>query len=164
MQAFVASACFQEATHIASYLAYDSELDTRGIIQAIWEAGKHCYLPVVNKESKDMAFLRYEENTVLLSNDYGILEPSQSTLIQKTALDIVLVPLLAFDQAGYRLGMGAGFYDRAFADLADATHHTKPLLIGLAYSQQETDDVFHDSWDIPIHAVVTELGVRWFSE
>jgi 5-formyltetrahydrofolate cyclo-ligase len=161
-EAFVASESFERATHIATYLPHQNELDTSGIVQATWQARKCCYLPVVAVENKDMAFVRYEQDTILQANYYGILEPVHPTFIEKLSLDIVLMPLVAFDKAGFRLGMGAGFYDRTFAYLAQSQKYANPLLIGLAYSVQETDDVFHDSWDIPLHAVVTEQGMRWF--
>ena len=76
-------------------------------------------------------------------------------------LDIVLLPLLAFDDRGNRLGMGGGYYDRLFASRLH--RKTKqPLRVGLAFDCQQAERLPMQAWDVPLHAVVTESGWRFF--
>ena len=89
---------------------------------------------------------------------YGVLEPpAQAAVIRPEEGDLVLVPGVAFDRAGNRLGRGQGFYDRAFP----ASAPRPPLLIGVAYQIQLVDAVPHAETDRRVDAVVTELGLHW---
>lgn len=91
-------------------------------------------------------------------NQYGISEPDIpiSHQLKPIELDIVLMPLVAFDLNGNRLGMGGGFYDRSFSFLMRRKSNKKPRLIGVAYDFQEIETLDSDSWDVPLDAVVTE--------
>jgi 5-formyltetrahydrofolate cyclo-ligase len=71
------------------------------------------------------------------------------------------MPLVGFDKAGNRLGMGGGFYDRSFA-FKQKRHSCQPKLIGLAHSIQQVDNLSVQGWDIPVDNIVTELGVSRF--
>ncbi len=94
----------------------------------------------------------------LATNRYGIAEPDGTQDVQPADIDLVLVPLVGWDRAGGRLGMGAGFYDRLFQPFAGLE---KPLRIGVAYDLQQLPGVPRDPWDIPLHGVLTENG--WFT-
>lgn len=145
-----------ESQHIAAYLASDGELDLSPCIELIWGQGKQCYLPRVTSASQ-MEFRGYQQNSELQNNRYGIAEPSDSaSLISPEQLDLVLLPLVGFSRDGGRLGMGGGFYDRAFA--FKAHNHSKPTLIGVAHSLQEVEQLPIESWDIPLSAIITEQG------
>lgn len=149
---------FTESNHIACYLARDNEFDTTPIIQLIWQTKKKCYLPIVSSpEDAFLHFVTYQENDPLLLNRYRILEPSPDVAIMHPTerLDLVFVPLLAFDSAGYRLGSGGGYYDRTFAFLLQNKPH-KPLMIGLGYQHQQLTALPHDGWDVPLDGVLTE--------
>lgn len=161
---FTQSAVFQQSMHIACYLPVKSEFDTTPIIEAIWQANKYCYLPVLTDENENsLVFVRYHRDDALHLNRYSIPEPANLThTIQPARLDIVVAPLVAFDLRGYRLGTGGGYYDRTFAFLHTQTAK-KPLVIGLAYAAQQADDIPNDSWDISLNAVVTENGFISFS-
>lgn len=132
-------------------------MDTSPIIQAIWRAKKKCYLPVLT-EGRSLYFVRYDENDTLQPNQFSILEPENtSRKIAPEQLELVILPLVAFDLQGHRLGTGGGYYDRTFAFMH--ANHKKPKLLGLAYSKQQADCIPFDPWDITLAGVVTEQGV-----
>ena len=79
-------------------------------------------------------------------------------------MDLVLAPLVAFDRTGTRLGMGGGFYDRAFAFLRDPAYRGhRPVLLGLGYEFQQTAELVRQAWDVPLEAAVTEAALHEFS-
>ena len=116
---------------IAGYWPTEREFDPRPVLFEALQRGYVCGLPAVMKGSKILRFLRWQENTDLAKGVHGIFEPpAESATIEP---DIVLVPLLAYDRRGYRLGYGGGYYDATLADL----RARKPLLaVGMAYAQQ----------------------------
>lgn len=157
---------WQNAQHIACYLAYKCEVDTTPIIQAIWRQNKTCYLPTLTELYADytMEFSLYQASTALEKNRYGILQPaykSENNRIAIENIDLILVPLVAYDARGNRLGMGAGFYDRAL-NFKQIVRVTKPLIIGLAYSLQQVEQIPIETWDVGLDGVVTENGVSLF--
>jgi 5-formyltetrahydrofolate cyclo-ligase len=97
------------------------------------------------------------KNTVH-ANRYGIPEPElpEAALIEPDAMDVVLVPLLAFDRHGMRLGTGGGYYDRSFAFLQQRERPTRPLLIGIGYAFQEVEMLVAEAWDVRLDFVATE--------
>lgn len=148
---------FSKAEHIAAYLASDGEVDLTAVFSAARNT-HHFYLPRV-LDNFQMTFHHYQQHNILVNNRYGLLEPEPSAAARDLAtMDIVLMPLVGFDKTGNRLGMGGGYYDRALADLEG----NKPLLIGIAHSFQRTTLPPPAHWDIPLHAVVTELGFTRF--
>lgn len=156
------SASFQQARHIACFISNDGEIDTEPLIQAAWRKNKRIHLPVlVNDPSPRLQFRLFEADTVLQHNRFGIPEPDAGPLIEGRDLDLVFVPLVAFDMHGNRLGMGGGYYDRTFAYLRQL-HHDRPRLIGLAYSFQKVEQLSAESWDVPLCAVATEQGMECF--
>ena len=96
----------------------------------------------------------------LKANRFGILEPMVDSRewLDAAQLDVILLPLVAFDRRGHRLGSGAGYYDRALA--LRAGRPAPPLLVGLAHSCQEVQLIPAEPWDIPMDAVATERGYR----
>ena len=159
---FVASDAFKQSTHIACYFSTKDELSTDVVFTSLWRAGKSCYLPVLHEKVHSMGFAHYARSTVLCQNRYRIFEPKEPRYVDHDLLDIVLVPLLAFDKKGSRLGLGGGYYDQSFNFLLSVKRPAKPLLVGLCFSQQEAASIPRDSWDVPLDAVITEEGIRWF--
>lgn|SRR3990167_287514 len=157
---FVSHPIFEQSHTIASYLARDDEFDSMPLMQKIWQAKKRCYLPILSiAHDKQLEFGAYRPGDGLRPNRYRILEPE--VIIDPIApaeLDVVILPLIAFDKQGHRLGSGAGYYDRTFAFLREKKL-AKPWLLGLAYQSQEITHVPVDSWDIPLHGVITERGI-----
>lgn len=141
--------------HIALYLANDGELDTYPLIQALWQQGKSVYLPVLHPfVAGYLLFVRYDKDTLLYPNKFGIPEPLPAChqLIPLQQLDIIFTPMVAFDAAGNRLGMGGGFYDRTLSQLPPGSHCR---VIGLAHNCQQVDAVPGEAWDIPLKQIIT---------
>jgi 5-formyltetrahydrofolate cyclo-ligase len=98
-----------------------------------------------------------DKSNTLLGNSLGIAEPmAGKSRIEPRQLDAVLVPLVAFDRNGSRLGMGAGFYDRAFAFKRNSGASKRPLMVGLAHHFQEVQQLSTDPWDVPLDAIITD--------
>ena len=155
-QLLTATAVFQQSQHIAVYYPMPTEFDSVPIIHAIWAANKKCYLPVLQGEI--LQFAEYHSDTALQLNQYKIPEPLNSPIASLTKLELVLVPLVGFDLQGNRLGMGAGYYDRTFAQKTPQCR-----LLGLAYALQECPQLSHDDWDVLLDGVVTEKSILFIS-
>jgi 5-formyltetrahydrofolate cyclo-ligase len=112
----------------------------------------------VDYRKQRMEFVRWDEGTPLRPNRFGIPEPAdvRGGRIAPIALDIVVLPLLAVDRQGWRLGSGAGYYDRRLRHLRMPRQWRRPRLIGLAYDFQRLGRIEHESWDVPLDAVLTE--------
>lgn len=151
---------FIRSRKIALYLPNDGEIDPRPLAKKAWRMGKHCYLPVLHPlKPRQLIFIRYRPDTPLYPNRFGIPEPDlrRHSWLAPESLDLVLLPLVAFDREGGRLGMGGGFYDSTFAfKNRTLPRKTKPQLVGLAHSCQEAESVARETWDIPLSAIVTE--------
>lgn len=106
----------------------------------------------------ELRFAPWRVGAALSPNRFGIPEPDvdQDALIAPAALDAVLVPLLAFDRRGGRIGSGGGYYDRSFAFLRSQPRPSRPLLIGVGYAFQEVAQVPQDEWDVTLDLVATE--------
>lgn len=139
---------FQKAKNIAVYLATKGEVETKAIIEYGWKNSKNIFLPIVQKDLS-LRFYLYEKNDLLNKNKFGILEPSdQKKNSAADELDLVIVPLVGFDEHNNRLGMGSGCYDRTFAN-----KKARPLLIGLAYAFQKIK-IAPNPWDVPMDKII----------
>lgn len=144
------------AQHIALYLTADGEIDTKPLIEWLWQQGKSTYLPVIHPFSKGhLLFLRYQSDTPMVLNQYSIAEPKldQTQVYPVAKLDLVCTPLVAFDRQGQRLGMGGGYYDRTLAPWFATGQGPKP--IGLAHDCQQVEQLPVESWDVPLPKIVT---------
>lgn len=156
---FTQSVLFQSHQHFACYFARTEEFDCIPIIQAIWNANKKTYLPILEGNGNNsLKFAAYQADTPLQLNRYRILEPVEPIVFPTQQLDVVLLPLVAFDRQGNRLGMGGGYYDRTFEFLLTEPAR-KPILIGLAYEFQCVKQLPQDSWDVPLSAILTEKQI-----
>ncbi|WP_435946191.1 5-formyltetrahydrofolate cyclo-ligase [Dryocola sp. BD586] len=147
-----------DAASVAVFLSFDGELDTRPLIRALWQAGKAVYLPVLHPFSKgSLLFLRYDKDSHLVINRLKILEPRLDVrnVLPLDKLDVLITPLVAFDERGQRLGMGGGFYDRTLQNWRQ--HGLWP--VGLAHDCQLVPSLPAEEWDIPLPAVVTPSKV-----
>jgi 5-formyltetrahydrofolate cyclo-ligase len=147
---------FINATRLAAYIAVNGETDTTPLIRQARDANKQPYLPVVGDNYR-LLFAPYSSDATMLQNRYHIPEPAHTTakLLHASDLDIVCVPLLAFDSDCRRLGSGAGYYDRALAH----TTPRQPLKIGVAYDFQRVDCLTAQAWDIPMDIIITEKTI-----
>ena len=148
--AFIDSQC------IAAYLSNDGEIDPVHIVEQAWKLGKEIYLPVLSAHENSLLFAPFEKDNPMCRNQFGIDEPDCLPEHWLTAqhMDLILLPLVAFDEQGNRMGMGGGFYDRSLANIRQQEKPTQ--LIGLAHEIQKTDQLDVQSWDIPLHAIATE--------
>ena len=146
----------QNAKRIGCYVASNGEPKVnalQALVPAIF------YWPVIGT-NQSVLFGCSATPSRWRENQYGIKEPqcSRYKLKQAAALDVILVPLVAFNKHCDRLGMGGGYYDRA---LALNNQQQRPIIIGVAYDTQLYPALTPKPWDIPMDAVVTEVGMYW---
>ena len=153
----IRSHAFFAATSIACYLPMADEVDPGRIIARAWCAKKRIFCPVTEKKGK-MFFRRLERDTVLRRNNFGLWEPVDGEIISARQLDLVITPLVAFDDDNNRIGMGGGYFDRYFAYQKRATHWVRPKLVGVAFDCQKVEKIAANPWDIRLYAVVSDRG------
>lgn len=155
------------AGDIAGYWAMDGEIALHAF-QLRLLPGLHWCLPVLTDDG--LRFARWRPGEPLAANRHGIPEPdvTAEALLEPTQMALVLVPLVGFDAAGHRLGMGGGWYDRAFAyrngaaaagdatGTASAASGRPPWLVGTAFAAQQVEALAAEAWDVPLDAVCTE--------
>ena len=144
---------------IAGFVAHRGEPDLSEALSWLDEEDRSVLMPVVR--DLDMHFRRWRPDTDMKANRFGIPEPVGSEEFAPAQIDLVLMPLVGFAADGARLGMGAGFYDRAFA-FRHGRPDDLPRLVGVAYSVQEVDALPVDDWDVPLDGIITEHGLSWF--
>ncbi|MEC9415825.1 MAG: 5-formyltetrahydrofolate cyclo-ligase, partial [Pseudomonadota bacterium] len=143
---------FNYASNVGCYMSSYGEVDTWPIVNEIWKRGKNLFLPKIRTNSK-MDFTKTTSNEKFLNNQYGIKEPISNNFTDSKFLDLVIVPLVAFDNEGNRIGMGGGYYDREFYYLKKEKKPSKPLLIGIAFDCQKLEKIQQDSWDVSLSNV-----------
>lgn len=153
---------FQHSRRIAFYYPNDGEVDPIPLMRRAWSMGKRCYLPKLYRiRTRRMWFAPIKEGARLTVNRFGIPEPDLSAryMIDARALDLIILPLVAFDVRGNRIGMGGGFYDNTLAFLNFRHSWLRPRLVGVAYEFQKVRSLRAYTWDVPLHAVVTEAAI-----
>ena len=146
---------------IAAFISTPEEIDATPCILRAVDRGGIVFLPRVTQwRSGRMSFSPVGPRRRI--NRYGIPEPDTPHRLGARWMQIVLVPLVGVDAAGNRLGMGAGFYDRALGFRRWRTHWRGPRLVGIAHSIQQVDSIPAAPHDIPLDAVITERGVTLF--
>ncbi|WP_444996184.1 5-formyltetrahydrofolate cyclo-ligase [Aliikangiella sp. IMCC44359] len=155
----VAHPAYDRAENITCFLSFDGEIDTTPVVNQLIRDKKICYLPKLkpNKPNR-LWFMPYSEDTPLKANKLNIQEVDLPVnhAIRVSELDLILMPLVAFDSTGNRLGMGGGFYDATLAHLKNAPR--RPLCIGLAYEQQRVEKIPAEPWDFPLDGILTDKG------
>lgn len=145
------------ANNIALYFANDGEISPHVIAHFAHEKRINTFFPVLTRAH--MIFRRHQRRNRLQRNRYNIREPlPRCSALSATQLDVVLLPLVSFDERGNRLGMGGGFYDRTFA-FKRRWPGRPPVLIGVAHEIQKYTQLTCDNWDIPLDMIVTEKNV-----
>ncbi len=147
---------FRRAKNIALYFAINGEIELDSLWNSAPLQGKFCYFPALN-DNLTLSFLPATPVTPFKNNRYGIPEPDVSfdSAIDIEELDLIIVPLIAFDMRCTRLGMGAGYYDRTL-------EKKKPKhLFGVAFQFQQVDFIDPQPWDIPLDAVITQKAIYW---
>ena len=150
---------FQYAKKVGMYLHAFGEIYTQSIIEYCFAQGKQVYLPIICNMNQRLRWVRISQqqyrNRRFSHHPLGMQEPMSSRGLAVTHLDLVLMPLLACDIHGTRIGMGGGYYDRT---LATAPRH--PYRLGLAHDFQFIQaNLPRESWDQPLDALLTP---QWF--
>lgn len=141
---------------VGGYRAIRGEVDIDAALSRLHDDGAMVTVPRVSGDHMD--FLPWTSGSETITGSFGIDEPINGEPVQFSRHDVVLVPLVAFDETGQRLGQGGGFYDRAIT----AAGAARPLLIGVAHAFQQVRSVPVEAWDMPLDAVVTEERVHEF--
>jgi 5-formyltetrahydrofolate cyclo-ligase len=150
----LASRLLTGQTIISGYAAMRSELDPAPLMHALHGAGHTLCLPVVIGAGQPLKFREWTPASEMEDGAFGAKVPASG---QWLTPDLLVVPLLAFDAAGWRLGYGGGFYDRTLEGLRGQKPTTA---IGFAYAAQQVDSVPTEPTDQPLDAIVTEQGVQ----
>ncbi len=142
---------------LSAFWPFDGEPDVRPALKTLSGRGLQVALPVIvdTAAGLDLQFSLWNPAIALKKNFFGIGEPGAGEAVLLQDLDVVLLPLVAWDEGGNRLGMGAGYYDRALAAVADSS---LPLRVGIAYEVQKVDRLPADPWDVRLHRMITENG------
>ncbi len=149
---------------LAVYLAMPGEVDLAGVVQDAFRLGVDLHAPrIASRRRREIIFVPYDGRSGRNPWGFpGVAEPLAATArrVPVRRLDTVLLPVVGFDRAGNRLGMGAGFYDRALRMLQDRSRRwRRPRLVGVAFACQELPAIEASSWDVPLDLVVTEQEV-----
>jgi 5-formyltetrahydrofolate cyclo-ligase len=146
----------KRAKNIGCYIGVNGEASCAEFMRNAYTRKKRIFVPVLRKTN--MEFYRLFPDSQLQNNQFNIPEPVhiEQNLMPAQNLSVILVPLLAFDLSGNRLGMGGGYYDKLLSFTKRRDKFRRPLLIGMAYDFQQTDKISANHWDIPMHIVATE--------
>lgn len=142
------TAAFLLSDHILMYHSLPDELSTREFIDR-WSSRKHFYLPRVNGVNLDI--LPYDRSRLHLGS-FNIEEPTGDDTADMSDIELVIVPGVAYDRHGNRIGRGKGYYDRLLRD-------TEAVTMGVAFACQLCDDIEPDEFDVPVHYVITDSGI-----
>lgn len=152
---------FVRSERLALFASLPDEIDTRPLFDLARSAGKPCLFPRC-LPGDQLEFVRVESWDELVPGRYGVPEPGDVRDAERLGpSDLAILPGVAFDRRGRRLGRGRGFYDRTFAAVAAGPG---PLLVGLAAAFQVVDEVPAGPTDRPVDAIVTETGIVWIAE
>lgn len=155
------------ARHIGLYLVNDGEIDPAKFMHWAFTQARHCYLPILNiRQDQPMKFAEITPQSHFELNRFGIPEPvvKSEELLNARELDVVLMPLVAFDLIGNRIGMGGGFYDRTLEFTRQHPYDQRPKLIGLAHEFQYSGEIEPSPWDIPLDGIATEKRALLFNQ
>ena len=159
--AFAPGLGFAPGTVVAGYWPLGSELDVRPLMNRLVAAGADLVLPVTRTADLPLEFRRWRPGDGLRKGAHGVMQPDPAAPVAIPT--VLLVPLLAFDGDGWRLGYGAGYYDRTLAELRGRMPVPPVLAVGIAYAAQEVAALPHHGGDQRLDGVVTERAARRFA-
>ena len=140
---------------LGTYMPTDGELDINHTVDSLRDLGWRIFLPVLQADLQ-MEFAEWVATETLLPNKYGILEPAApKKMLPARSLNVVVVPCVALDESGNRLGFGAGYYDRAFSGQVAGIAQL-PKLVGCAFDLQLVQGLVAEPWDVPMQYTLTE--------
>jgi 5-formyltetrahydrofolate cyclo-ligase len=148
---------FERSARVALFASLPDEIDTRPLFERVLSAGKPCLFPRCLSDDS-LVFARVEVWEDLVPGRYGVPEPPVGSEVEALGPgDLAVLPGVAFDRRGRRLGRGRGFYDRTFSPEGG------PVLVGLAAAFQVVDEVPAGPTDRPVDVIVTEVGALWIA-
>jgi len=154
---------FRPGRRVAVYLAMRGEVDLEKVFADAWRARARLYGPrVTSRRRREMAFVPLVRGAATSAGCFGNLEPvaAAAARLPPRHLDVVLLPVVGFDADGNRLGMGAGFYDRALRGCRrPGGAWRRPRLIGIGFACQQLPRIEPSRWDVPLDLIVTERGL-----
>jgi 5-formyltetrahydrofolate cyclo-ligase len=150
------------ARPIGLYVSVGLEVDTEALRLLARRRRCPVYLPRISNYRQCAMLFARDHGQLSLLNRHGIPESAAAETMPARSLSVVFMPLLGFDDAGTRLGSGAGYYDRLFAFRRRRHSWHRPLLVGLAFACQHVRHIEPGRHDVPLDAVVTEHGVQYF--
>ena len=147
--------CFNAAKIVATFISINTEISLNILNHFLELSQKIICLPVIKEDSNYLVFREFNNKTILKEGKFKILEPDDNS--RELLPDFILVPCLAFDRLGYRIGYGGGYYDRTFAKFIDLEHSF--ISVAIAFDDQKVDSVVHDKYDKKIDYIMTEKSI-----
>lgn len=143
----------RKCSTLMAFLNFGTEVITDYIIEWAWREGKQVAVPLCRPETKQMVISAMETFDDVEPGYFGVREPKRELLrpIEKNQIDLILVPAVAFDRKGYRVGYGGGYYDRFLSEIGKDVPR-----IGLVFSCQMIGEVPVDNYDLPVDKIITE--------
>jgi 5-formyltetrahydrofolate cyclo-ligase len=151
---------FKPGARVAVYASFGSELDPAPVIRAAARRGIRLYVPVVMDLARRR--MRFVPLSPFVRPGIEVTPGRHARHVTARWFHLILCPVVGIDERGYRLGMGAGFFDRALAFRRLRHHWRGPKLIALAFECQRIDSVHPESWDARLDGVITESGLHHF--
>ena len=140
---------------VASFISIKTEISSKSLNNYLFSLKKKICLPVILNNNKYLIFRSYDKKTLLKKGRFGIPEPSKKK--EELLPDLILTPCLAFDQYGYRLGYGGGYYDRTFKKFHKLSH---PFIsVAVAYDGQKINKIIKDHNDQKMNYILTEKEI-----
>lgn len=147
---------FMTDANVAGYWAVRGELPLNLVVASLARREQHYFLPVLGA-ARQLSFAEYSTGTPVAHNRFDIPEPAPANQrLTPQDMDVILLPLLAFDRQGHRLGTGGGWYDTSLAFLRGAPRPAVPLLVGIGYAFQEVEAIPAEPWDVDLDYVATD--------
>ncbi|MBE7045621.1 MAG: 5-formyltetrahydrofolate cyclo-ligase [Ruminococcaceae bacterium] len=140
---------WKNAKTVLGYSPIQNEVDTKKLLMLAIETGKRCALPITDIEANDLQVVQLTDDSDMQTGAFGISEPKAQIPVPEEEIDVILVPGIAFDKKGGRIGFGKGYYDRLLS-------RTKAVKIGLCHAVQLVEDTFCEPHDVRMDYVITE--------
>ena len=154
-QNLLSSNLLRSAQSIAAYVAFDGEPDISPALHSFHGRGQQVSQPCIEAHNRSMQMHRWRPGMTMAKCELGVQQPTNVEPVSINDLDVILMPLVAWDNKGNRLGMGGGYYDRYLEAVMESR---RPLRVGIAYDAQRTENIINQQHDIPLHALIHENG------
>ncbi len=151
---------FNSAQTVAGFLAFDGEADPLALMKLASTQGQQVYVPTIIAKGQPLMFVPWSAGCEMKKNGFGILEPNvpKTQWVAGEQLELVITPLVAFDESCHRIGVGGGFYDRTFEFLNQTDRDSETThMVGFAFELQRLETIDAKAWDVHLNGVATEM-------